>query len=150
MIINPHPPLTSFPIALALLLVAFEVWVAARRPSAAPVGEVRIFLVIALLLAVSAAYYSGFWGLEYAADPSMLRPLTEREASDHQAFARVALILSFPFALFGYLASARPQRALRTVYFVCLMGLAMTLLWTGFQGGRLVFERAAGVSKVAE
>ena len=141
---NPHPPLTSFPIAGAVLLALLEL--AATRVAQERASFARRFLLAAYGVFIALAYFSGSWGLEHAMQPDLPHPLADGAANAHQSIARLCLILAFPLLLFGFLLTAAAPRWIRAAYVVVLTLSTLLMLYTGLLGGRLVFEHGAAVS----
>lgn len=135
---NPHPPLTGFPLAILTLLVVNEMLY--RRSDR---GKTRLFLLGCLVPCTVVTYISGYWGVDFA------KGVSTDLISTHQAYAKFLLLLLFPLALFGILAHLRgtTERWLPGVYYLLLLFALALVIKIGSLGGDLVFVHGAGVQQ---
>jgi hypothetical protein len=103
-------------------------------------SRLRIALSGMLSLSLLAAYYSGFYGLDFATEiPADLIKF-------HQGLGRFSTLLGLPLLLFALLSAKTPPKPLITGLFrASLAALTLTLLYTAHLGGELVLEHGAGV-----
>lgn len=139
---NPHPPLAMFPAAIAAVFFCLEI-LQLLGVKGLVSAKLRIVLATILALSLLFAYYSGFYGLDYATKtPS--EPLKL-----HQAVARFTALLSLPLLLFSTVAYQKPPKSpIFIIFLVTLALLFLGLLYTSHLGGKLVFEYGAGVTGI--
>ena len=141
--INLHPPLVAFPVALLSVVVFLEVMAAWR-----PFSWIRSVISVNLVLAAAAvlvAFFSGYQASELA-DQTFQVP--DDQISWHHAIGRMLLFVIWPCLALGLLyPRARYNRSvLRAGYLFLLLCCFALVLYTGFLGGELVFKFGAGVS----
>jgi len=138
---NPHPPLAMFPPVVSMLMVILEL--AALRIPAVMTARLRVLLSVILLISATLAYYTGFYGVDFAPDVPL------EVIRSHQGFARFSALLSVPTALFAtlILLSPKSQKALNWSYLGAILLQCSLLMFTSHLGGKLVFEWGAGVAK---
>ena len=141
--LNPHPPLTAFPLVLTTLLLGAECVSRWWNP---PFTR-RFAAVILRILCVAApiTYYSGYWGAEFA---NQTFAVSDELIASHQALAKFYLISLVPcLTLSIVLGTAEPPRpGLRLLYLAFVWLSFILVVLTGSQGGELVFEHGAGVT----
>jgi len=144
---NPHPPLSGFPIVLLILLCGGEIlWFCAPKTYQGP--AVRIFLLVGTLLFVPLTYFSGDWGVD-AANQAQIFKITTDQISFHQNTAKLLLLSVVPLLLFGLLKSSALYGRSITVRISYLISLALSLtlcILTSYRGGELVFTHGAAVT----
>ena len=139
---NPHPPLVMFPPAVAVVFCALEIL---QLLGVKELLSFRLRLTLSTILCISIlfAYYSGFYGLDFATE------ISPESIKLHQGFGRFSALLSLPLMLFTILTFVKPAKPLIIVLFwTSLVALTVTLLYTAHLGGELVFEHGAGVRGV--
>lgn len=140
--INPHPPLTGFPIVIASLLLVLEA-----------IGflgvvknhfVVRNFLLIALLITTPLTFFSGYFGAEVA---RTISNTNQDIIGYHQAYGRATLLALVPLLLFGAadFVTSYNKSSVRVgfITFMCLFWLITG--YTSYLGGELVFRYGAAV-----
>lgn len=147
--INPHPPLSGIPGALALVLFVYELSRGALRDASITEirqADTRPFLLFCLAVSVLATYISGYFGAAIASE-SGARFVVEPSAIEfHRGIAKLTLVALFPMALFGFLYHGDRRNGVLRIVYLSLLGLYLGLnLWTAYHGGRLVFEHGAAV-----
>lgn len=142
---NPHPPLSSLPFPLALLLTAIELLIICGYN----LEQTKKIILLALALSLPLTYFSGYWGSDFA---NLSFTVPESEILKHQGYAKFALFLFFPLLLIPLLiavsessATARVRYTLKLLYRALLLAFTSCLLYTSFLGGELVFSHGAGV-----
>jgi len=139
---NFHPPLTAFPLALFTVVVVLE-GVSLFYKS----EQLRMAIKVNVLfagLAVVCAFYSGYWGNEYA---SQTFEVSADLISQHHVAGRLLLFCSVPCVGLCFIwekAKHRPD-LFRGAYYGFLSVCFFLVLYTGYLGAGLVFDHGAGV-----
>ena len=140
--INPHPPLSAFPIVLfTTLLFGEAAYTVIRKDFTA----LRLYLLSLTLVSLIATYFSGYWGVEVAKE---LTPHVAPEViGGHQSAAKAFLFFSPAFFLFGFLMCGeyRSRRIVRSLYFLSLFAMWCAAARVSYLGGELVFRHGAAV-----
>lgn len=146
MAINLHPPLTAFPLALLVLVVALEIYSRYRREDWRKPIE---FVLVLMVVAVVAAFFSGYQASD-GADRTFLVP--DEPISRHHTVGRFLLFLSLPCAALRFVATrARYNaRGFDVAYGIVLAVCLGLVVYTGYLGGELVFKHGAGVYAAPE
>ena len=145
--VNPHPPLSSFPFVLIVLLLIIEL-LSLNSADADRWNGVTRFLVFALCAALPLTYFSGYFGADFA---HRQFEVPDEAILKHQLWAKLSLLSGAVPVLLFFLAdcsrSERPglARRLRAVFRLSLLVLALFLARVSFLGGELVFSHGAGV-----
>ena len=145
--LNPHPPLSGFPIVLVCTLALLEA-IRARSKNPADWQRTLSFVVLLLMTFVPLTYFSGYFGADYAHSQFTV---PDEAILQHQLWAKCALFISIGMTLIYVLAfvaeKEKPHVAklLLRVYRIFLICLLAVLIRTGFLGGNLVFSHGAGV-----
>jgi len=144
--INLHPPLTAFPLALLVLVVALEIY---SRCRGADWRKPIEFVLVLMVIAVVAAFFSGYQASD-GADRTFLVP--DEAISRHHTIGRFLLFLSVPCAALRFVATrarynARGFDAAYGIVLVICLGL---VVYAGYLGGELVFKHGAGVYAAPE
>lgn len=136
-----HPSIVVMPLALAFALAGLDL--ARLRFGGAPLRMAALGVNVALVAACLGAVMSGqAEGGRIATDPALLSQMTL-----HARLATVAS-LSATALLFVRAARWRLETAwTRRLVAAMAVGLLGLVLFTGRQGGRLVFEHGAGVRR---
>jgi len=126
-----------FPAVLSLILIGLEL-LAFR--GIAP-GKLRAAALVLFTVCVTGAYYSGFYGLDYA---SKLPPSA---IVAHQGYGRFVLLMCCPLVVLGVLSALLPVPSpwLKRGYWGVLGGVAAATLYTSYLGGEIVFRHGGGV-----
>ena len=144
--LNPHPALTGFPLVLLVLLVTVELLRASGRRS--DLDRPAELLLLALVIFTPLTFLSGYLAAA-GADRSV--PVAPEFIESHRAAGRFLIIMLVPTVLLAYLCKAAQQNngsrppGLFRIYLICLFLSLAIAVRTGFLGGELVFEHAAGV-----
>jgi uncharacterized membrane protein len=137
---NLHPPLTAFPVALLVLLMAAEI----AELFGVGVHQARRFMLAALVLTVPLTYFSGTYGSAAFSDA----PVIVNEAiGGHQRSAKMLILSLVPTVLFGFARGYFPpkERGVRIAYWISLSTALVLVLYCSSLGGTLVFEYGVGV-----
>ncbi len=145
---NPHPPLSSFPFVLLVLLLIVEIvaLIGKRRELCDTVAR---FLLLVVCIALPLTYFSGYFGADFA-NRQFVVP--DEAILKHQLWAKLSLLSGLLpvliFFLSQHAAAERPALAakLRWAYRLLIAVLCLFLARTSFLGGELVFTHGAGVS----
>lgn len=137
-----HPALSSFPPALLILVAGLEV------ASYFGVQQLRRSIDIILLLAVVfvlAAFFSGYDAAETANRTFIV---AEHAIAEHHNIGRLLAILIIPCAALEQIAqrARHGQKFFWSLYLALLTVCVALVVWTGYEGGELVFKHGAGVS----
>lgn len=146
MALNLHPPLTAFPLALIVLVVALEIYSWFRGEDWRKPIE---FVLVLTVVAVAAAFFSGYQASD-GADQTFLVP--DEPISRHHTAGRFLLFLIVPCAALRFVATrARFNARGFTVAYGVVLAICLGLvIYTGYLGGELVFIHGAGVSAAPE
>lgn len=145
--LNPHPPLSGFPIVLVCILALLE-GIRLRSKNPAEWQRTLSFVILLLMTFVPLTYFSGYFGADYAHSQFKV---PDEAILQHQLWAKSALFVSIGMTLIYVLAYvAEPEKPavakqLLSLYRFFLICLLVTLIRTGFLGGNLVFSHGAGV-----
>lgn len=141
MTLNLHPPLTAFPLVLIVLVVVLELYARVRGKDWR--GPIE-FIVVAMVVAVLAAFFSGYPASE-GADQTFLVP--DEAISRHHTVGRFLLFLSLPCAALRFVATRARynKRVFEIAYGIVLAVCLGLVVYTGYLGGELVFKHGAGV-----
>jgi len=136
-----HPALVSFPFVTVWLIVILEV-VSFKGDEFGKVST-GIFALTAITTLFS--YLTGHEASEFA---SQTFSVPDSAIGTHFLWAKISLFTVIP--CFGLklvsLFSKHKQEMWRNVYLLTLLASAFLLTYTGWLGGRLVFEYGAGVA----
>ena len=139
--INPHPPLSSFPAVICTLAVILELIALKYRFAGLP--HTRLFLTICLILFMPITYISGQYGLDYVIkiDKSL-----NDVVYNHQLIAKMSLISLVPLGLFSILRYFQADKLfVRLLHYCCLLLTFVLIGVTSFRGGELVFTHGIAV-----
>lgn len=144
---NFHPPLSSLPFALLGVIGFLELANLLRRSDTLR-AAITVNVVLAALGTVL-AFFSGYQASELA-DQTFKIP--DDAISLHHACGRALLFAVLPCAAVRII-SERATHALglfRALYYISLAISLSLVVYTGYLGGKLVFEHGAGVSAAIE
>ena len=139
--LDPHPPLSGFPLTLICLLLVTEGL--CFKLNEARIAPIRIFLLSAMALMVPLTYLSGLYTLEQGGNWSLEQG---DQISHHQLMAKLILIITVPVILFGFLKSYYPSKIINTIYLLFILTTAILVAYTSFMGGQLIFKHGVGLS----
>lgn len=137
--INPHPPLSSFPIVISLLLVVSEL-----LANKIETKKISNFLLLMLVVFSAVTFISGYFGFDYA---GVMTDKTKLVVDLHQSLAKIHLII---LLFFGLLYSLKyiyqvQNITLEIAYYSVFLLMIINILYLGYLGGELVFNHGAGV-----
>ena len=147
--INPHPPLTGFPITISVLICIAEIGKHLGRKN--EFNIVCNFLTLAALVIFPLTYYSGYWGAEFVD-----KNFNQKLIASHQALAKFFLFTCIPYCmlraalafekfLLGMISNS--VKELLETSLTCLsLAILALVIYTSYLGGNLVFEHAAAVT----
>lgn len=140
---NFHPPLSAFPFALITLVALLEIF-NFRGTSATFRAAIRVNL-FAAGVATIAAFLSGY-GASEAANQSFT--VADEVIARHHFFGRFLLFVIIPCVAVRLIADRAKHgtRLFVGAYYLLLVVSIGLVVYTGFLGGKLVFESGAGVS----
>lgn len=146
MVIEYHPIIVHFPIALSVLAAALDLgrWIFDRERLLAANfwGGTTPLLIVALLGAI-AAIATGL-----AAEPEDTTEIVHEliEAHELMAFVSTGLLATLSFWRIG-LRGAFPRKA-GFLYLILLLALAVVISFGSYFGGQMVFTHGVGVDAV--
>ena len=137
-----HPPLTAFPLALLVTAAALEAMHLYKRKII--FNKIGKYTVIIASIFTGLAYLSGYPASE-SANRTFL--VSDEAISWHHTMGRVLLITTFVCSAFAIVESKAKYyvRTFRVLYLIFLIASLLMVLYTGYLGGKLVFEHGAGV-----
>lgn len=137
-----HPPLSSLPFAFILGCVLAEIACAAR-----PSEMLRSAATFNVLLAAVSAILAFFTGYQASETANQTFVVPDAAISIHHAFGRALLFVVIPCAALRITAlhATHGKRAFASLYYVALTASLALAIYTGYLGGKLVFEEGAGV-----
>ncbi len=141
---NLHPVLTGLPLAFYGLLLLLEVliWF---KPLASWQSCRELILAVSTL-SVFAAYFSGYQGVEFVSASD----LQEHAAAlaQHQLVGKIILYCAVSCAVFGFFRykAQKNQSCFAAVYYLSLLMTFSLVAYTGYLGGRLVFQHGLAVN----
>jgi len=138
--INPHPPMSGFPLVIVCLLLLLEAL--SFKLDIVKVRSIRLFLVSSLLLLVPITYFSGLYGLEQGIT---LTPEQKEMVAHHQLMGKLILIILVPVSLFAFLNSYYSSKTVNIFYILFIVTTACLVSYTSYRGGELVFKQGVGV-----
>lgn len=141
-----HPMLVHFPIALAFLMLAFDLASLAFRKAA--FAQAALYTHAFVAVSAVAAYLSGEGAEEAAERLPGVEALLER----HEDLGKLLMALAVAtFAVRGFLAVKRWLEPVGARALLGAMSLALCLVVgaTGYAGGELVYKHGAGVATEA-
>jgi uncharacterized membrane protein len=145
---NLHPILTHFAPAAYVGAVLLELARLKYKSSSKIEGALDILIAV-MPLAVLMAFFSGYLGSD-AANQTFSIP--EGEISEHHAYGRLLLFLSFPCTALYFVqkVATNAKEGFAWAYRLFLLACFVLVIITGDLGGDLVFEYGAGVSAKPE
>ena len=148
--INPHPPLSGFPVTICFIIACCEVFKHLFKKQ--QLSTVCNYLSFFGLVLFPLVYYSGYKGSSFV-DPNFNQELIE----SHQNVAKLFLFTCIPYLvlrtavafeknLLGMISDYAKEviETILTCFSIAILALA---IYTNHIGGNLVFEHGAGVSK---
>jgi len=139
-----HPAVDHFVIAIPVVVLLLELYnLVVKRSS------ISVFSLLLLLLAVGftfGAYITGVTDGKEAYD--MLSPEGQEELKAHKLLGTYILFMSAFVVIVKLLAMALRSALFRALFIVILLGYIAVLFFQGKEGGELVYEYGANVSKV--
>lgn len=139
-----HPPIDHFVIAIPVLVLLIEVVNLFLKKRA--IGVLTFFLLILGMLAAAAAYLTGTTDGKEAFD--MLTQAGQEELKEHKLLGTYLMIASALVVVFKMLSALLRKGAFKAVYLLILVLFVAGILKQGKDGGELVYEYGANVSKV--
>ena len=143
---NPHPSISSFPIAILTLMVIAELAAMFRKDNER-YSAIQRFLLLLLCVFAVIVYFSGYWAAEQA---NQTFHVAEDPVLTHQGYAKFSVLLVIPLVLLFFLrgsssSSERSGRIISVLFRVWLATCWLFFGWTSALGGGLVFGHGAGV-----
>ena len=148
MIINPHPPLTSFPIAICFIITVCEIFKHLFKKK--ELSTVCNYLTLFGLIIFPLVYYSGYEGVTYVS-----KDFNYELISAHQDLAKFFLFTCIPYlvlrtaiafekTLLGMISDHAKEiiETMLTCFSIAILGL---VIYTSHLGGNLVYEHGATV-----
>ena len=139
-----HPAVDHFVIAIPVVVLLLELYnLVVKRSS------ISVFSLLLLLLAVGftfGAYITGVTDGKEAYD--MLSPEGQGDLKAHKLLGTYILFMSAFVVIVKLLAMALRSALFRALFIVILLGYIAVLFFQGKEGGELVYEHGANVSKV--
>lgn len=143
-----HPALSSAPVLLLLLVFLFETgaFVFSRHPLARDLQKTAKILLFVLAVLLPAVFYTGL----LAADGKELSERAQEAVGIHYDRARLLLVSSYLTCLLAWVSAVAKHNCslFRAAYRLALFAAVVIAVFTGAQGGALVFEYGVGVSPV--
>ncbi len=146
--INPHPPLSGFPLAICFLITSCEVLKHFLKKN--QLSNLCNYLTFFGLLIFPLVYYSGYEGATYVKEGFNTALIIE-----HQKLAKLFLFTCIPYLvlrtamafeknLLGEISGSKKKiiEKVLTCFSVVILGL---VLYISHLGGALVFEHGAAV-----
>jgi len=146
--INPHPPLSGFPLAICFIITCCEIL--KHKFKKEKLSTVCNYLTFFGLLIFPLVYYSGYQGVNYIS-----KGFSSELIAEHQRLAKFFLFTCIPYlvlrtaiafekSLLGIISDDIKEilEAVLTCFSVAILGL---VLYTSHLGGELVFKHGAGV-----
>ncbi len=137
-----HPPLTAFPLVLLCAVATLELIDLLQNNSRSETAA-RVLLVF-YAVAILAAFFSGYGAGEGASQTFQIK---DEAISVHHSVGRILLFLSLPLLGFKFASGTASTmgRVFGVLYGICLVLCIALAMYTGYLGGKLVFEHGAGV-----
>ena len=148
MIINPHPPLTSFPLAICFIITVCEIFKHLFKKK--ELSTVCNYLTLFALIIFPLVYYSGYEGATYVS-----KDFDYELISAHQDLAKFFLFTCIPYlvlrtaiafekSLLGMISDYAKEviETMLTCFSIAILGL---VIYTSHLGGNLVYEHGATV-----
>ena len=149
---NPHPPLTGFPISICFLICLAEI--TKHQFKKEQMQTICNFLTLCAVVIFPLTYYSGYWGAELVE-----KNFDQRLIASHQALAKLFLFTCIPYVILRatlafekYLLGMISENAKELIgtFLTCLSIVIFALvIYTSYLGGNLVFQYGAGVKVAA-
>ena len=146
---NPHPPLTGFPVSVAVLVCIAEIGKHFGKKK--ELNIVCNFLTLSALVIFPLTYYSGYWGAEYVSTN-----FDQKLIASHQALAKFFLFTCIPYCIlraaltFEHFLLGMMTNSAKKFIEIALTCFALAILvlalYTSHLGGDLVFEHSAGIT----
>lgn len=140
--LNPHPPLSAFPLVILTLIVLLEIFLVFRNIE--KVRSLSTLLLCFLAVISPLTYFSGYWGVDFA---NRSFEISQDLIEGHQMLAHLYLFfLVATLALaFAALKAEFSKKAFLVAYRIFLVLTYLIIVLTSAKGGELVFEHGAGV-----
>jgi len=139
-----HPPIDHFAIAIPVLVLLIEVVNLFLKKRA--LGVLTFFLLILGMLAAVAAYLTGVSDGKETFD--LLAQAGQEELKEHKLLGSYLVIASALVVILKMLSALLRKGALKALYLLVLVLFVVGMLKQGKEGGELVYEHGANVSKV--
>ena len=139
-----HPPIDHFVIAIPLLVLLIEIVNLFLKKRA--MGVLTFSLLIIGMLAAVAAYLTGLVDGKEAFDA--LSQGGQEELKEHKLLGTYLMIASAVVVLFKLLSALLRKGIVKAFYLLILIAFVAGILKQGKEGGELVYEYGANVSKV--
>lgn len=135
-----HPIAVHFPIALLLTaLLAQGVWLWKRKPVFAEMG---FWLLLLGAAAAAIAALTGGW----AEDAASVSTEVGDAIAGHETTAYITVWIYAVLAVWQILRKAKMEMAEHRMYFGAMLVASAILIYTGYQGGVLVYDYGVGVN----
>lgn len=140
--INLHPPLSAFPLALIITAGILEL-ICFWKNSPTLRAAIRVNLLFAVLF-VAATFFTGYRASELA---NQTFTIADDVIRAHHSVGRLLLFLIAPCAALEVLSTRATHnpKVFRILYLIFLAVCLGLVIYTGYLGGRLVFVEGAGV-----
>lgn len=139
---NLHPALSSFPLPLLTLLIIIEIFQVTTKSTSYEAANKLI--AWAVLLAVLAAFFSGYQGADFA---NGAFKVADEVIAQHHLIGKLLLFSAVPTVLAALVRSKAKfgREAFSWIYRILLVISFSLAATAGYLGGNLVFEHGAGV-----
>jgi uncharacterized membrane protein len=133
--INLHPPLASFLAPTCLIVVILEIVAIANKTKYSIIN----WLLFSCAIIATCTFISGYFA-SYTASQTFKVP--EKVIAYHYNIGRITLILTWFTALLSlFIVNLK----IRILYLIILMATLISIFYSGYLGGELVFNYGAGV-----
>ncbi len=140
---NFHPALVAFPLALLVIVFLLELGRFTRWRELCQ-RAAWVNLLFATLFVVL-AFLSGYKASELAGE---LGAAAQAQLETHHGLGRLLMFAIFPACFLGWIRhrATHGRAFFEILYLLTLITCVSLVLLAGFNGGRLVFEHAVGVT----
>ena len=148
MIINPHPPLTGFPLTICFIITSCEIFKHLFKKK--ELNTVCNYLTLFGLITFPLVYYSGYYAVDYVS-----KDFSRELIDSHQDLAKFFLFTCIPYlilrtaiayekSLLGMISEYTKEviETMLTCFSIAILGL---VIYTSHLGGELVFKYGAAV-----
>jgi len=139
-----HPPVVHFVIAIPVIVLFVEIVNLIIKKRA--LGILSFALLTLGAVASIAAYFTGITDGKEAFD--MLSQAGQSELKEHKLLGSYLMVFSFVIVIFKLISSLIRKGLIKGIYLLLLIVFVAGVLKQGKEGGELVYEYGANVSKV--